>query len=115
MAVIIPFFVPIKYPVLPPLLSTLNKILEKIIHQKLTFLDTNDLPNLLFQYGCRRGRSALMTPTDLGAQIYDTNVGLYSFFFFFDLGNASLWVRTHQIFFTKSASVAPFPTYFETI
>ena len=95
MVVIIPLLKPLKDPPLPlsyrriSLLSVLSKILEKIMNSRLVwFLETNKiLPNS--QYGCRRGRSALMALSDLDAQIYEaeaSHANLHSVFF--DVENA---------------------------
>ena len=95
MAVIIPLLKPLKDPTLPlshrpiSLLSELSKILEKIMYSRLVcFLQANKVLSNL-QYGCRRGRSALMILSDPDAQIYEaesSHANLYSVFF--DMENA---------------------------
>ena len=71
------------------LLSTLSKILEKILNKRLSwYLESNNLLNQS-QYGCRRGRSAIMALAELDARIHRANANgstLYSLFF--DLENA---------------------------
>jgi len=77
MAVVVPLLKPLKDPSLPlsyrpiSVLSVLSKILERILDRRLVwFLETNKILSHS-QYGCRRGRSALMALADLDTRIYE--------------------------------------------
>jgi len=93
--VIIALLKPLKNPTLPlsyrliSLLSALSKILEKIMNSRLIlFLQANKILSNS-QYGCRRGRSALMALSDLDAQIYEAETSHANFYsLFFDMENA---------------------------
>jgi len=78
--------------------STLRKILEKILNKRLSwYLESNNLLNQS-QYGCRRGRSAIMALAELDARIHRATAnGSTLYPLFFDLENAFPRVWRHRI------------------
>jgi len=80
------------------LLSALSKILERILNSRLVwFLETNKiLANS--QYGCRRGRSAIMALANFDAHIYEAETSHSNLCSIFsDMENAFPRVWTYRI------------------
>jgi len=119
MTVVVPLLKHLKGPSLSlsyrpiSLLSVLSKILETIVNRRLVwFLETNKILSHS-QYGCWKGRSALMTLADLDTRIYEAeekNSNLYSAFF--DMENAFPRVWTNHIctILYQLGLCGPFPT-----